>query len=171
MQVCITPSPASKLTTSSTKGLLQFFCYALLLDVPDRSRHFHKAIRRLQMLKKIIFVTLFSSLPYVSFAQASALETPEVKYCRQTSDMHDRIWEGCLYSMGELVAKQVKDAVGAEDFSKHAASVSSKCRTLRRKLESEAGGSFPAQVPQILSCNVENWAAIRNKAFKEAYPS
>lgn len=123
------------------------------------------------MLKKIIFVTLFASIPYVSFAQASAPETPEVKYCRQTSDVHARAWEQCLYSMGELVANQVKNSVGPEDFSKYAASVSSKCRVLRKKLESEAGGSFPAHGPEILACNVENWAAIRNKTFKELYPS
>ena len=123
------------------------------------------------MLKKILFATLFSSIPCVSFSQANVLETPEIKYCRQTSDVHPRAWEECLYSMGELVAKQVKSAVGPEDFSKHAASVSSKCRTLKRKLESEAGGSFPGQVPEILACSVENWAAIRNRTFKEAYPS
>ena len=122
------------------------------------------------MLKKLVFTTFFVALPCVSFAQISATDTPEVKYCRQTSDVHDRVWEDCLYSMGELVAKQVKKATFPEDFTKYAANVSSKCRILRNKLESEAGGAFPAHVPQILACNVENWALVRNKLFKEAYP-
>lgn len=122
------------------------------------------------MLKKLILTIFFTALPCVSFAQTSATDTPEVKYCRQTSDVHERVWEDCLYSMGELVAKQVKKATGPEDYTKYAANVSSKCRILRKKLESEDGGAFPGHELQILACNVENWALVRNKLFKEAYP-
>ena len=123
------------------------------------------------MLNKIIYGAFIVLLSYTSFAHSATDEIPEILYCRQTSYVHDRIWESCLYSMGELVAKQVKDSVGSEDFSKYTSTLTNKCRNLRKKLEKESGGGFPGHEPVILACNVENWADVRNKLFKELYPT
>ena len=123
------------------------------------------------MIKKIIFGTLILISPLILYAQVAPNEIPEINYCRKTSDVHDRVWEGCLYLMGELVAKQVKEYSDPSSFLKYTSDVANECRKLRKKLESESGGSFPGHVPDLLACNAENWAKVRNKIFQESYKS
>lgn len=109
------------------------------------------------MLEKIFLAGVLLLCSCFSSAQPNGNRSSEIDCCKKTSDVSNRsIWKACLYSMGELVANQVKNQVDSNEFLQQASKVGSVCRKLRKELEKEAGGSFRDHETEILVCSVNS---------------